>query len=561
MRSAKSREAVNTQDKMETQGMRTSLRFLLAASLAAASTSAIAQIPVAGLVTLPDCSDLLLADTNNAELVGIKIPASGSCRDILFDFRQTGGLNAGSATTGDDSNVQWLIPPNWTNPQVGTDAHFIVMTYPPLAGQRANRVMVDSGSIANQDFTAAAVQTIGNSPPTTVAQGIGLTLVSAGSYGVRLAGQGGAVTSGFPRGANGGVEVAFAPLAEVNTFDILGGGGCTVAGETRNPSAPADPSADGAIIGYNVYRLAGTAGSPPTAQNYYDASINATADDGWQYFMPISQSYNLTATDNLTLGGPTPPAASDMNPNDLGGLQNPDGVMSSGDEVLIFQDSAANRGVARVSGVGPAGTQGYWYAIQPVLCGSMADFAASGGFGPAGGILTGNHALNLSSLGAGNDAVDLDLNGSPEFFSPQADVGSQPGLGLTYDGLPAISEPVFGSVNPAPAAGRVSLAGRLDGQTVALTIQGGLEGDIKGYNVLRGTGASAVRVNEQLILASGNESSVYQLVDDAAQARRLSRGGTVQYSVEIVHQDDSTTVAGPFTVTLDRNAPSGRRSR
>lgn len=550
--------------KMETKGMRTSLRFLLAASLLAMGTSAFAQVPVAGVVATEDCTNILFNDTENAELIVVKVQQTGgACTDMLFDLRQTGGLSAGGATAGDDVNVQWLVPPNWKNGQLGTDTHFAYVIYPPAAGQIANRMMLDSGTIANQDFTAAIVQTVGNSIPASIpapSRGIGLTLTSSGTYGVKLAGQAGATTAGFPRGANGGVEVAFAPLSEVNDTDLIGGG-CDVSGETRNPFTPNDPAVDGGLLGYNVYRLAGTAGSPPTAQNFYDASINANLDDGWQYFMPITQSYNLSAADNLSLGAPTPPAGSDNNPNDLGGLQNPDGVMSTGDEVLIFQDSASNRGLLRASGSAPVAGTGYWYAVQPVMCGSIGDFSAATGFGPGGGLFAGMHAMNVSALGAGNDAIDLDLDGSVDFFSPQADVGNQPGLGFTYNSLPVISQPVFGSVNPAPAAGRVSLSGRVDGQAVALTLQGGLEGDVKGYYVLRGTGADAVRVNEHLILATGNESSTYQLGDDAVQARRLSRGGTVQYSVEVVYTDDHTSVAGPFTVTLDRAAPAGRRSR
>jgi hypothetical protein len=540
----------NTQYKMETKGMRTTFRFLLAASLLASGTSALGQaVPVAGVVATEDCTGLMFNDTENAELIVVKIQTAGACTDMLFDFRQTGGLNAGGATVGDDVNVQWLVPPNWTNGQLASDAHFAYVVYPPAAASRANRMMVDSGTIANQDFTAATIQTVGNSIRSTVpapSRGIDLTLSSSGTYSVKLAGQGGATTAGFPRGANGGVEVAFAPLSEVNNTDLIGGG-CDVSGEARSPSNPADPQVDGGIVGYNIYRLAGTAGSPPTAQNFYDASINANADDGFQYFLPVTQSYDLAALDNLSAGGPGTPAGSDTNPNDLGGLQNPDGVMYTGDEVMIYQDSATNRGVPRSSGTAPAAGQGYWYAAQPVLCGVSTDWAASRGFGPAGGLLVGNHGMNVSALGAGNDAVDLDLDGTIEFFSPQWDAGTNVGLGFTYNSLPVLTEPVFGSINPAPAVGRVALTGQLSGQNLALTLQGGLEGDVKGYNVLRGTGADAVRVNSQLILANGNEGTVYQINDDAIQARRLSRGGVVQYTVEIVYQDDHTTLAGPFT--------------
>jgi hypothetical protein len=501
-------------------------------------------------------------DAENAELIAVKVAASGTCTDILFDLTQTGGMNAGGATTGDAVNVQWLCPPNWTNPQVGSDAHFALLIYPPAAGSMANRMMIDSGTISNQDFTAAAVQTVGNSIPSsyTGTQGIDLNLSSAGAYSVKLRGPAGATSAGFPRGANGGVEVAFAPLAEVNTVDLIGGG-CTVAGETRNPGAPSGAGdLDGVILGYNVYRLSGTAGTPPTAMQFYTASLDADATNGWQYFMPLTQGHSLGAMDTNP-GGAGTPSPSDSSPNDLSGLQNVDGVMYSGDEVMIFQDSAANRGVARTSGAGPVVGTGYWYAFQPVMCGDVAYYSVARGFGPGGSLFNGDHGSSLSALGAGDDSVDLDLDGNIEFFSPQADVGAQPGLGLTYNGLPVLSQPVFGQMDPLAAGGGVTLSGTVDGANVNITFQTGLEaGDVQGFNVYRGVADARVRVNEQLILVQGTESSVYQLVDDAVQARRLSRGGAVQYAVEIVYTDGTTSEVGPFSVTLGSQAPA-RRAR
>lgn len=540
--------------------MRTPLRFLLAATALAAAIPASAQVPLGGIVATEGCAGAVDNDAENAELIAIKVPTGGSCTDMLFDFSQTGGQRAGGAQTGDAINIQWNVPPNWKNAQVGSDAHFIVMVYPPAGGALANRIFVDSGTIGNQDFTAATRQTIGNSIPSSYAgtQGIDLNLSQSG-YSVKLRGPAGATTNGFPQGANGGIEVAFAPVAEVNPTDLVGGG-CTVSGDTHNPSTPADPAVDGVILGYNVYRLVGTAGTPPTSTQFYNASLDADATQGWQYFMPLTQSYNLTSPDTNP-GSSTPPAPSDTNPNDLGGLQNPDGTMFSGDEVMIFQDSASNRGSARLTGSAPVGGTGYWYAFQPVLCGAVADFSsATFGFGPGGSIFSGDHASSVSTLAAGDDAIDLDLDGNIEFFSPQADFGL-PGLGLTYNGIPALSEPVFGSVNPAAAGGAVTLSGRVNGQAVDLTFQTSLEtGDVQGFNVYRGIGDSRVRVNQQLILSQGTESSVYQLVDDVVQARRLSKAGSVQYSVEIVYADGHTSSVGPFSVAIGGQAPS-RRSR
>jgi hypothetical protein len=564
---ARAEKLFNIHDKMEMMGMRTLLRFLPVAALLAAAVPASAQIAVSGLVTQPACAGLMDPAVEKAELIGVKVAAAtGTCTDILFDFRQTGGLQVGGATAGDAINQSWQLPPNWTNGQLGTDAHFALLVYPPVAGSRANRMAIDSGSTVNGDFAAAVVQTVGNSIPMSYAgtQGIDLNLSGAG-YSVRLRGPTGLVTTNFPLGANGGIEVAFAPLAEVNATDISGGGGCYVAGETRNPAAPADPQVDGVIIGYNVYRLSGVAGPPPTASAFYTASLNADVTDGWQYFMPLTQGHNLGSldTDPLLAGTPSP---SDTAPNDLSGLQNVDGVMYSGDEVMIYQDSAANRGVSRgAQGSAPVGGTGYWYAFQPVLCGDVGYYSVAHGFGASGSLLNGDHGSSLSSMAAGDDSIDLDLDGNMEFFSPQADAG-QPGLGLTYPdatgtGLPVLSEPVFGQMDPLAAGGGVTLSGRIDGTNVNITFQTGLEaGDVQGFNVYRGVADARVRVNEQLILVQGTESSVYQLVDDAVQARRLSRGGTVQYTVEIVYTDGHTSDVGPFSVTLGSQAPA-RRAR
>lgn len=545
-----------TRDKTENTGMRTLMRFFMAAGLVAAALPASAQgVASSGIVAVEGCTGAVLPDSENAELYAFKVGLGGSCTDILFDLRQTGGM-AFSANTGDDTNPLYLVDPNWAVAQVGSDVHFIYMVFPPAPGTIANRIMVDSGTTNNQDYSAAAIQTVGNSLPSTYAgsNGKNLVLSSAGSYSVVLAGA--APTAGFPRGANGGIEVAFAPISEVNNNDLVGGG-CDPAGEYPNP-ATGSQAMDGLIIGYNVYRLNGTPGAPPNAQAFYDASLNANPADGFQYFMPLTSSYNLSAPDTTNPG----PAPNDSIPNDLGGLQNPDGIMYNGDEVMIFQDSASNRGVNRPDvGSAPVVGQGYWYTFQPVVCGDVDDFTSTG-FGPGNNQFRGNHAMNLSSLGGAMDAMDLDLDGNAEFFSPQADVNAGTGLGLTYNGLPVISQPVFGQMDPLPAHGGLTLSGTLNGTNVQLTFQTTLEsGDVESFNVYRGTVAGGMLVNEQPILSQGNEGSVYQLVDDAVQARRISKSGVVQYSVQIRYVDGHTSVVGPFDVALNSGQAPARRSR
>src|SRR5204862_8141835 len=107
-------------------------------------------------------------------------------------------------------------------------------------------------------------------------------------------------------------------------------------------------------------------------------------------------------------------------PDDLGGLQNTEGAFGSGDEVMVFQDSLANRGTARATGTAPTTGGSYWYALQPVMCGTIA---ALGTVSFSSGQFGGDHTSSASALAAGDDAIDLDLDGTIDFFSPQADAG------------------------------------------------------------------------------------------------------------------------------------------
>lgn len=547
--------------------MRKMLRLLPAAAILAIAVPASAQVPEIGIVT-DDCTTPIDPSAGNpldaAELYAVKVPqGSGDCTDLLFDLRATGGQQGGGA---DASGLLWGVPPNWRAGQLATDTQITILVYPPAAAGQGHRISIDSDDTSTQDFGISARQTIGNSIPSSYAgaglAGIDLTLPGgSATYGVKLAGTGSTATANFPQmaGAAGvlqAVEVAFAPLIEVNNVDWTGNG-CSVAGRLANQATASPAGNDGAIIGYNVYRVTGTAGTVPTPTDFYNASIDADPATGWQYMMPLTSSFTINA------GDPAPGAAGtnspiDSIPNDLGGLQNADGSYSTGDEVMIFQDSLANRGTARATGTAPVTGTSYWYAFQPVMCGNVSQFAS---LAFSSGQFNGDHATSVSALAAGDDAVDLDLDGNIEFFSPQADAGL-PGLGLAYNGLPALSAPVFADGTRAlPATGDVTLTGNMSGANVNITFQAGMQsGNVQGFNVYRGAGDARVRVNEQLILAQGTESSVYQLVDDAVQARRLSKGGSVQYMVEIVYNDGHTSLVGPFAVAVERQAPA-RRSR
>src|SRR6185503_17566165 len=129
----------------------------------------------------------------------------------------------------------------------------------------------------------------------------------------------------------------FAPIAERNP-DMIGSSGCSIGGEVRDEAA-----GFGMIVGYNVFRLPGTAAVVPTPRDFVGA---------WQYYIPFD-SFDLNVADTVGVAGPDmnndglpdgdgTDAPSDSLPNDLAGLHNPDGLPYTGDEVILFQDSAKN---------------------------------------------------------------------------------------------------------------------------------------------------------------------------------------------------------------------------
>src|SRR5436190_3753958 len=323
---------------MEFNRMRKMLQLIPAAILAIALPAA-AQVPIIGIIT-DDCTTIVDPTAGAAdapELIAVKIPAGGDCSDLLFDLRAgSAGLVAGGA---DASGSLYGVPPNWRAPQAATDTQVVILIYPPATANGGSRLAIDSDDTATQDFTLAARQTLGNSIPSSYSgaglAGIDLTLpAGSATYGVKLAGTGSTATANFPQLAGAGgvlqaIEVAFAPLVEVNNTDWTGNG-CSVAGRVANQATTTPAGNDGAIMGYNVYRVTGTAGTTPTRADFYAASTDSNPATGWQYFMPLTSSFTINSAD------PAPGAAGtnspiDTVPNDLGGLQNTDGAFGSGD--------------------------------------------------------------------------------------------------------------------------------------------------------------------------------------------------------------------------------------
>jgi hypothetical protein len=329
--------------------------------------------------------------------------------------------------------------------------------------------------------------------------------------------------------------------------------GCSWGAKSADPLDTTDaPARRGVIMGYNVYRVPGTAATVPTPADFRAALTDANPASGWVGFMDLRTLHQVVAdgAGNPPAGTPSPVEVSSG--TDIAGMQNPNGLAYDADEVLIFQDSSeSTRSRPGGAPLQPNMANDYWYAIQPVMLGKVSDFAAAGW--TPNDFISGDHACDMDGDTV-DDSVDLDTTtcvvASVDFISPQNEFGLD-GLGLTNGSNPLLSAPMFfDHLRALPATGGVSVVARPSGSDVSISITTGLEGgSIAGYNVYRQVGEQRVRVNEQPILAQGAESNVYSLVDTAASSARGPRASSVQYMVETVYSDGTpSTFVGPFTV-------------
>jgi len=333
-------------------------------------------------------------------------------------------------------------------------------------------------------------------------------------------------------------------VAELNST-MIGASGCTIGGDV-----PDELSGGGFIAGYNVYRVPGFQGQAATPIEFMG---------NWQYYIDML-SFDLTLADSPGVAGPDQnddglpdgdgtPAANDRAPNDLAGLHNPDGIPYSGDEVILFQDSALNPDRSpRTSGTGPERQgQGYWYAFQPVLFqGSTTNLDYDGtGFTRGADEFVGMHSVDTDADGI-FESLDLDLDGQIDFYSPQLVTG-QTGLGLTNRGLPVLSAPVFGRADPAAILTDPRLDVRVFGSRVELLLETGLETtDVAGFEVYKeSTWGGEVLLHPGRIPANGGEGNVYRLQDRLATWVRRATAPIV-YHVDVIHDTGTRLRFGPF---------------
>ncbi len=445
------------------------------------------------------------------ELYAVKADG-GDATDWQAHLFAKGAEGLGLLRPDFDGGQYQVLDNNFTRPSSGTD---VVAMFVTCSG---GRLHVDSiGLFAGSwgFMNAALLLTIGNAPDGSLA------LPGDDSpYAVDFGGGAvdfPAVGIGAGSGAAMAINYAFAPFPEQN--DDRSNGYSLGAAEPD----PASPLPDGGfIIGYNVYRMSG-AGTPPDV-----ATLGTMAN--WVAF--VSMDFDQTVGDP---GAPGTPAPADNAPLDAVGMQNPDGQPYTGDEVLLFQDSA-RRPDGSLNPFGADPEQSYWYAVQPVVRGSVAGFSSAS---LAGGPIQ-DHAFDLDGDTI-DDVVDLDLDGSPEFFSPNENAGIS-GLGLTNSGLPLLSPVAWADPARLPAEGELRLELRRERSGMRLTIHAPFEtAETLGYRVWRVTGLVRELVSDGLIVARGGAGNSYELLDRRLRARRQS------WLIEIVRADGAQPEwLGPF---------------
>ena len=375
---------------------------VLILSCLAALSAAAQDSPTVGLVVLPGCTSLIDVPGGGGELYAVK--AAGLKH---VDWQVEAGAKGGpwvGMLPGDLEGGSYQVLDNWNRITSPTDAAFVFITFPD------GGLYVDSGYTNAYNYVGfGLVQQVGDSPSALPGNaGVVLPGTSAGWFADLGSGP-----IAFPQSTVGGVKLAFAPIAEVNTVDV---GGCGTGGAAVDPSSGA-----GLIVGYNAYRMPDT-GTTPTPAELGDPA-------NWMAFLPFGPGLDTS--------------------NSLVTSVDPDSLPYSGDEVMILHDAPTNGdGSPRLDGTPPdsSGLVGYWYAFQPVVAGDVADWSA----------------LSLTNLPPADYTVDLDGDGlidgvdfdrgagnGPEFRSPQAEAGHG-GLGLTNAGLPLLSRPVYGIPQGCP---------------------------------------------------------------------------------------------------------------
>lgn len=477
--------------------------------------TASAQSPNVGQTGDRACGpvDILSA---GGELYSIKLDG-GRHDDWQVELEARGGDRIGLNPGDVDGDTWQVLSGNFTRPESPSQVVFTLITFPD------GGLYVDSGSLEDgfNFMGLARTQLVGNSPDLPGNAGVNVASGRGNTYTADL----GAGPTEFPKASLSGgdlaIHVALAPVLELHDELRMG---CTWGGAEPDPT-----TGRGLVVGYNIYRLED------------DGAAEATWDEVVRHenFVYFADFFDDPGDDNST-------------------LLDPDRLPYTGDEVVVFTDFAREPdGSDRAVGTPPEFGRDYWYAWQPVVSGSIEDFA---NVSLAGGPRR-DYTVDVDGDGTA-DAVDLDpaFGNGVEFDSPQADFGIG-GLGLTNAAIgtgaprPVLWASGSDSMIALPAAGHASLEARRVREGVELLVTTGLEeAELLGFVAWRRQGAQRVRLQDELLVARGGTGNEYRFLDE-----RPGRGGGV-YEVEILTRDGAVDdVLGPVRVPAGPRRPERRR--
>lgn len=365
------------------------LTLVLSAFVLAPLSASAQGLPIGNVVWPEDC-----AHVDGGELYAQNL--DGAHDDWQVHALDKGGPLVGFLGGDYSDGMYQLNAWNFARLVPGNGPYVVFATFPH------GGLYLDSERLQGFNWMGSSrVQQVGDTPPASLSSAEpSVETVLPDELGAWQAGLESGPAS-FPRLSDGWPEIAFAPVREI---DLLVGEPCSTGGLAEDSEA-----GGGLLAGYNVYRV--EAEERPSL-------VELARPENWlDYF-----SY--------------PPEADDQ-----ARLHDPDDLLSSGDEVLVYVDGdRAQDSSPRAHGTPPVMETGrrYWYAVQPVARGAVRDFGsvALGGYGEPI-----DHRADLDGDGR-HDAVDFGGAGSadgPEFVSPQAEAGEW-GLGLTTQGRALLSK-------------------------------------------------------------------------------------------------------------------------
>jgi hypothetical protein len=231
--------------------------------LLALTTTAFAQQPLIGQTRNPDCSNYDII-ANGGEFYAVKLDGNGY-NDWLVSLEGKGSSFFFGMGPGDINGAGFLLSPNWDRGDIPAHVAHILITFPD------GSLWYDARAMNGAFMQNHARQELGvSSIATRVGDKIEVSATDdTGNPGNAAQFPYGGGTPTNEAAGTGGIEVAFGSVHELGSGDGDDLGGCLIGiptgGGTENDARDPDSPTGGVIMGYNVYRVAGAAGSPPAA--------------------------------------------------------------------------------------------------------------------------------------------------------------------------------------------------------------------------------------------------------------------------------------------------------